>query len=293
MIARSRPILFAWTWLALFSFPSARAADVDLAGALDLYEARSYSAARVALRAAEQKRGVDPAIDFYLGRIALWFDDEDEARERLQRAVDAEPGEARYANALGDAFGLTAQQAPLLTKLGWGKKCLAAYERAVALEPENPVFQWSLLAYYVHAPRIAGGGLAKARAVAARIKSLDPEGGHSALITVHLAANDFSAAIAEAEQALRSHPDSFLALYQFGRCAAVSGLELDRGIAALQRCLALPAPKGDGRPSHALVHYRLASLFEKQGLAGLAAAHLEQVRVVHPDFRAEKMTLKN
>lgn len=288
-----RPALLVWAWLLLASLPSGHAAEVELAGALDLYEARSYSAARVALREVEQRRGGNPAIDFYLGRIALWFDDEEEARERLQRAVDAEPNEARYANALGDAFGLTAQRAPLLTKLGWGKKCLAAYERAVELEPMNPVFQWSLLAYYVHAPRIAGGGLAKARAVAARIKSLDPEGGHSALITVHLAANEFPAALAEAEQALRSHPDSFLALYQFGRCAAVSGLELDRGIAALQRCLALPAPKGDGRPSHALVHYRLASLFEKQGLAGLAAAHLEQVRVVHPDFRAEKMTLKN
>ena len=293
MTLQNRPTPVVWAWLILGSLLSARAAEGDLAGAVDLYEARSYSAARVALRAVEEKKGGDPAIDFYLGRIALWFNDEEEARERLQRAVNEEPGEARYANALGDAYGLTAQRAPLITKLGWGKKCLAAYERAVALEPANPIFEWSLLGYYLHAPRIAGGGLTKARAAAARIKSLDPEGGHAALITVHLAANDFPAALAEAEQALRNHPDSFLALYQFGRCAAVSGLELDRGIAALQRCLALPAPQGDGRPSHALVHYRLASLFEQQGMEGRAAEHLDRVRVVHPDFRADKMTLKN
>jgi hypothetical protein len=42
-----------------------------------------------------------------------------------------------------------------------------------------------------------------------------------------------------------------------------------------------------------LVHYRLASLFEQQGMEGRAAEHLDRVRVVHPDFRAEKMTLKN
>lgn len=293
MTPRRGPTLVAWAWLLLVFSPPTRAFDAEFAGALELYENRSYTAARAALRAVEQATGGGPAVDFYLGRIALWFDDEPEALERLQRAADAEPGQARYQNALGDAFGLVAQRAPLLSKLGWGRKCLEAYQRAAALEPQNPVFQWSLLAYYLYAPRIAGGGLTRAKATAARIQSLDPDGGHAAMITVHLAADDFDSAFEEADRELRRQPDSFLALYQFGRCAAISGREIDRGIAALQRCLNLTAPKGDGRPSHAMVHYRLAALFEKQGLAGPAAAHRAQVRIAHPDFRAEKMTLKN
>ncbi len=264
-----------------------------LTAGLALYGERRYAEARIMLRASETQRMDDPVVDFHLGRIALWFDDTGEATERLERARLHAPGDARIHNALGDAYGLAAQQAPLFSKLGWAKKCLAAYERAVALEPDNPAFHWSLLAYSLFAPRIAGGGMDKARAAAARIKVLDHAGGHAAFITVYLAEEQFDLAFAEANELLAADPDDFIALYQFGRCAAVSGHAIEQGIVALQRCLDLAEPEGDGRPSHALVHYRLGNLLEKQGHATSAKAHYAQAYVRHPDFNPIKMTLKN
>lgn len=283
-----------WLLLAVTLLPpAARANDDGLATALQLYDERRYTEAREALRAVEALRPADPVVDFHLGRIALWFDDTEEARERLQRAAGLAPADGRIQNALGDAYGLTAQQAPLFSKLGWGRKCLAAYERAVALEPENPAFHWSLLAYSLFAPRLAGGGLDKAHAAAEVIKRLDPAGGYSAVVTVHLAAEEYDLALAEIDRALALNPDDFIALYQLGRWAAVSGREIDRGQAALERCLALEAPQGDGKPSHALVHYRLGNLLEKQGRGEAARDHYARTYARHPDFRADKMTLKN
>lgn len=287
------PCRCAWLWLLWLLPLSAAAVEPELTAAVALYEDRRYTDARVALRQIERADGTGPTLDFYLGRIALWFDDEREALERLQRAVEAAPDVARYHNALGDAYGLAAQRAPLVAKFGWGRKCLAAYQRAVAMEPRNAIFHWSLLAYYLHAPRVAGGGVAKAEATAGLIKPLDPEGGYAALITVHLATEDFAAAFAEADQALARDPDGFLALYQLGRCAALSGRETARGIAALRRCLTLPPPRGDGRPNLALVHHRLALLLTHEGLHEAAALHRAQVVVAQPDFRLEKMSLKN
>lgn len=282
-----------WLLLALTLLPLAAHADDGMANALQLYDERRYTEARAAFRAVEAGRAADPVIDFHLGRIALWFDDTEEALERLQRAAGLAPADGRIQNALGDAYGLAAQQAPLLAKLGWGRKCLAAYERAVAIEPGNPAFHWSLLAYSLFAPRIAGGGLDKAREAAEVIKRLDPTGGYSALVTVHLAAEEFDLALAEIDRALAVTPDDFIALYQLGRWAAISGRQVGRGQAALERCLTLEAPRGDGRPNHALVHYRLGNLLEKQGLAEAARAHYAQTYDRQPDFRADKMTLKN
>ncbi len=116
-----------WQMLAvavgLWPGSGARAADLaaDFSTARLLYEERRYAEARDIFRklAAEQADSVE--LNFYLGRLALWFDDEREALDRLERAARAAPDEARIQNALGDAFGLAAQKAGLWAKLGWAR----------------------------------------------------------------------------------------------------------------------------------------------------------------------------
>jgi tetratricopeptide (TPR) repeat protein len=284
-------------WLLLLFSSLAAGASAqnasDLSRALDCYHARRYTEARTLFTDLARERPVDVEIDFYLGRLALWFDDEAGALRHLERAGGAAPTDARVMNALGDAYGLAAQNAPLLTKLVWARKCLGAYSRAVELEPRNPAYRWSLFGYYCVAPRLAGGGFDRARAQATEIARLDGLSGVVARVTLALAEKRFADAFAECDTVLRSQPDHFVALYQLGRCAALSGTQLERGRAALERCLELKAPEGDSQPTHACVHYRLGNLHEKQGEQGRADFHYAAARAAHPDFRPEKIALKN
>jgi tetratricopeptide (TPR) repeat protein len=262
--------------------------------AIALYEERRYGPAREAFRTLEKTRApVDEELDFHLGRLALWYDDANEAVERLERAVRDTPGSARLYNALGDAYGLAARQAPLLTKLGWARKCLAAYRQAVELEPANPLFRWSVLGYYLVAPGIAGGGHDKALAEARRLKRLDDMAGRIALATVHLAESRNSEAFAQFDELCDARPDDFMVLYHIGRCAALSGEQVDRGIAALTRCLELEPPRGDGMPTTSSVHYRLASLHEARGDSDAATRLRQRAWELNPDFRPDKSALKN
>jgi len=268
------------------------APPADLSAALILYGDGRYSEAQALFERIAARRPDDPELDFYLGRLALWFDDDAKGLAHLAKAAQAAPNDARIQNALGDAFGLAAQKAPLYSKFGWARKCRAAYERAVELDPRNPAFHWSLLGYFHLAPRIAGGGMDKAYAEADEIQKLDPMGGRVAFATLYLAEKRSDEAFAEFDEVLRRTPDDFIALYNIGRCAAVSGEHLDRGIAALKRCLRLPLPSGDGKPKRANVYYRLGNLLEKKGDLAGARIEYEIAMRTNPDFRPDKVALK-
>ena len=111
--------------------------------------------------------------------------------------------------------------------------------------------------------------------------------------TLAIAEKRYEAAFAPFDSVLRQSPDDFFALYHIGRCAALSGRQVDRGIAALERCLTLSEPQADGRPTRACVHYRLGNLLEKKGdLVAARAAYAAATRE-HPDFRPEKIMLRN
>lgn len=269
-------------------FAAAPATDAALA----LYEARRYGDARTAFQAIDAAAPGDPTVDFHLGRLALWFDDEAAALHHLERAIRTAPDSARVHHAWGDACGLAAQNAPLIAKLPWARRCLAAYERAVALEPDNPAWRWGLLGFHLAAPRIAGGGAEKAAAQAEAIRRLDPVAGRVAAATVCLAGKRYAAAFAEFDAVLQEQPDDFLALYQIGRCAAVSGEQLGRGLAALQRCLTLPPPPGDGWPTRASVYQRIGDILAHRGDAAGAEAHHTLALTVQPDFRPAKVVLR-
>ena len=256
------------------------------------YERGEYGAARTLFRRLDSLGSDDPELDFYLGRLALWFDDGPEALERLGRAVRLLPESARLQNAWGDACGLAAQNSNLLAKPVWARRCLEGYRRAVALEPENPNWHWSLLGFHCIAPRLVGGGMDRARTVAWELRRLDPTEGRIAHATLCLAEGRPAEAFAEFDPVLKDNPDDFLALYHVGRCAALSGQQVDRGIAALRRCLQLEPPRGEGRPLPAAVHHRLGELLARLGDHPAAAAAKAEALRLQPDFRPAKVALR-
>ena len=266
---------------------------VDFSQALRLYEKGNYTEARIHFErlAAEQPNDVE--LNFYLGRLAWWFDDDVQAVMYLERAAQNAPRDARIQNALGDAYGLRALNVEFFAKYGWAKKCLAAHELAVRLAPDNAACRWGLMGYYCLAPVFAGGGYDKAFVQAAVIRKLDPVSGRVAFATLYLAEERYGAAFAEFDSALRSAPDDYFTLYHIGRCAALSGEQLDRGAAALRRCLHLTPPEGEDMPTEASVHFRLGNILEKQGNKAAAEVEYAAASRAQPDFRAEKIQLKN
>jgi tetratricopeptide (TPR) repeat protein len=279
--------------LALLLLATAAAAEpTPLESARTLFEARQPAEAQAAFEkivAAEPKHA---EANYYLGQLALRRDETDKALKYFEAAVAAAPAIARHHHGLGDAFGRSAQKAGVLSKFGFAKKCLAAYERAVALEPANLEFRQSLFEYYRQAPGMAGGGFDKAAAQAEAMKKIDATRGRIAVATLYAGEKKYDRAFAEFDEVLKTHPDDYSALYQVGRLAAVTGQNLDRGVTSLRRCLELPVPTFPNTPGRAPTQWRLGQLLEKKNDPTAARAAYEAAVKLDASFTPAIEALK-
>lgn len=286
--------------LAMLLAPAIRAAEPPsappgpaspLAAARTLFETRGKSAE--AQQAFERIVAAEPgnaeALD-YLARLALRRDDAEKALAYAEKAAAISPDSAEIQHTLGDALGRSAQKASVFSQLGFAKKCLAAYQRAVALAPNNLPFHFSLFNYYRQAPGIAGGGLDKATQEAKAIQQIDALEGHRAFAALYLSDKKYDQALAEYDVMLKLVPNDYSTFYQIGRLAATTGLFLDRGLAALHRCLELTP--GQGNPTHANAQWRIGNILEKQkDVAGARAAY-EAALKLDPKFTPAADSLK-
>src|SRR6185436_8791130 len=184
-----------------------------------------------------------------------------------------------------EAYGRSAQKAGLVSKYGFAKKCLASYQKAVELDPKSVEAHNNLFDFYRQAPGIAGGSTEKALVEAAAIKQLDPARGRLAFATFYVGEKKYDRALAEFDAVLKTNPEDYVALYQIGRLAALTGQFVDRGIASLRRSLELPVPSTPpNTPGHAAAQWRLGNLLEKKSdLAGARAAYEAAVKL-DPNF---------
>jgi len=278
--------------VALLASPALLAGTpVELAAARALFENRQPVEAQQAFERLAATDPRDPEVNYYLGQLANRRNEADKAVPYFEAAVVAAPSVGRYHHGLGDAYGRKAQRAGIFSGLGLAKKCVAAYERAVQLEPGNLDFRHSLFEYYRQAPGIAGGGFDKAVAQAAAMKQLDPLRGRVAFATLYAGEKKFQEAFAEFDDILRTDPDDFAALYQVGRLAALTGQSLERGIAALRRCLELPAPTTPKAPGHAAAYWRLGQLLEKKADSAGARTSYAAAVALDPKFTSANEAL--
>jgi len=227
-----------------------------------------------------------------LASVAVATGDPDAAVAAAEKAAELAPASGDYQRQLGDAYGFAAQKAGLLSKMGWAKKCGAAYEKAVALDPANVGARSSLMGYYQNAPSMMGGGMEKAYAQAEEIKKLDANRGHLAYAALYAADKKFDLALAEFDEVLKVSPDDYAALYQVGKLAAVSGQSLDRGLASLRRCLELPVPDALNTPSHAAAQWRIGNILEKKSDPAGARTAYEAALQLDPKFTQAAEALK-
>ena len=274
--------------LAVLSLTRANAAS-DLETAVEHFKARRFVEAHAHFAELAVKEPKNPDVAYYLGVLALRRGEPAEAVRALERSVALNPASARAFNALGDAYGLSAQKAGLFSKLGLAKQCLTSYEQAVKLAPEVVDYRLSLLAYYAQAPALAGGGREKALGAAKEIQRLDPLRGGLSLINLYANTKDWSEAFALGDELHRTYPENREVFYQRGRLAALSGLRVDEGIVALQSCLRTPPVSG--AVSQAQVHFRLGSLHEKKGDLGAARTAYQNCVQADPNHRLAQEAL--
>ncbi len=265
----------------------------QLAAARALFETTGKSAeAQVAF---EKIAAADPQnadAQNYLAQLALRQGDADKALAYAEKAAELSPNDADVQNTLGDCAGNAAQKASLFRQPGLAKKCVAAYERAVALAPEKIEYHEDLLQFYRQAPGIVGGGMDKALAEAATIKKLDALRGRLAFAGLYAAEKKYDLAFAEFDEVLKTSPDDYAALYQLGKLAAMTSQQLDRGLAALRRTLDLPVPTAPNTPSHAAAQWRLGQILEKKNDPAGARAAYEAALTLDRKFSPAADSLK-
>lgn len=262
-----------------------RIADVQ-----GLLRDRKIAEAEIATKALLRAHPAEAEVHALLGRVFTAQGDADAAVKACQKATELAPSSSTYQHKLGDAYGFAAQKTGMLSMMGLAKKSRIAYEKAVELDSKNLDARSSLMSFYQMAPSMVGGGVDKAYAQAAEIKKLDPARGRLAYGLIYVGEKKFAEAFAEFEAVLGATPDHYLALYQFGRAAALSGDQIDRGMEALKKCLTLPPTPGS--PEHDAVHWRLGNLWEKNGDKSAARTAYEAALAINQNFKQAVDALK-
>ncbi|HET8817588.1 MAG TPA: hypothetical protein VFM61_09090 [Pseudidiomarina sp.] len=85
----------------------------------------------------------------------------DEAEEFIESFVDEHPDHAEAHYMRGAIMGMQASDS-IFSALGYAKKSLSSFQRAVELEPESVEYRQGLISFYMAAPGIAGGDMDKA-----------------------------------------------------------------------------------------------------------------------------------
>ena len=246
------------------------------------FKQRQWPEAQALLERATTAAPNDAEAWVRLGQVFQQVGNPDRAVEAMERAAVLAPANSDYQRQLGDAYGFAAQKAGMLSKMGWAKKCKAAYEMAVALDPRNLDARWSVMEYCRQAPGFVGGGMDQAYAQAEEIRKLDANRGRIALATLYVAEKKMVEAFGLFDEALKSDPDNYTTLYQLGRLSAMTGQRLDQGIDNLRKCLTLPQPAG--QPGAAPVNWRLGNILEKKGDKAAAKAAYEAAIAIDPGF---------
>jgi tetratricopeptide (TPR) repeat protein len=171
--------------------------------ALRLYNRTDYEGSLSLLQRIPDK---DAQTWGLIGRNLFKLGEYKRAGEAFEKALAADPSNSMYALWLGKSLGRRAESANPLMAPSLASKARRWFERAVELDPRNLEALSDLLEYYLEAPGFLGGGLDKARAVAARMKEIDPAEGANAEARVALKRKEASTAEAHLRRAMELAP---------------------------------------------------------------------------------------
>lgn len=151
-----------------------------------------------------------------LCRVYYSEDRWNDAAAACQNAVTDAPNDAIYHLWLGRALGGQAEHATLVKAYQLAKQVRTEFETAVQLAPRDAAGLRDLGEFYVDAPAIVGGSIAKAKGIAGRLAPLDAEGRHWLLALIAEEAKDYKTAEAELQAGVREAKDPSGAWMELG-----------------------------------------------------------------------------
>lgn len=165
----------------------------------------------------------------------------DEAIGACTKATQVLQNSSSAQDWLGRAYGLKAEHAGPIAGLSLALKVKAAFESAVALDPGNGAAVNDLSEFYIDAPSIIGGGLAKAAALADQVQARLPQQAHRIRALAAESRKDYGTAEREfrAAVAVANRPDAWDDLGAFYRRHG----EYDKSVDALKQALAADRTK--------------------------------------------------
>jgi tetratricopeptide (TPR) repeat protein len=169
--------------------------------AFDYWRSGQTPAAIDTLRVAIE-RGATPGAEIQLGTYLVEVGRGQEALRLLEKAAQADPT-LDALNALGIAYG----------RSGRATDALAAFDRGLKIDPENPMLHENIGAIHLDAGHLAAARAEFARAVRANPASAQ---GHAGLATVAFKSGDRDTALANWKRAVDLDPTNWDALYNLG-----------------------------------------------------------------------------
>jgi tetratricopeptide (TPR) repeat protein len=239
------------------------------------------------------------------------------AAAEFEKASRADPASAMYHFWLGRVYGEQAQGANPLRQPGLARRTKSHFEKAVALDPDYVDGREGLMEYYLQAPGFLGGSREKAKEQAAEITKRNPYRGGLLTANIAIRGRDTSEALRIHESLISQFPDSIGPYVQalnilrnrrawaqawgtvdklqatrpdyrvtnfiVGSIAAESGERMEAGEKALEEYLTYtPRPN---EPRHAITHWRLGMIREKQSDKEGARHHYQASLAADPKFR--------
>jgi Tfp pilus assembly protein PilF len=285
---------------------------------------QKYDEARTEAEALIKKNPADDAALHCMGRLYLAQGKSGDAVDWFEKAVKANDKNPLHHLFLGDALGSEAQKANKFRQPLLARRLKTELERAVALDPNLVDAHEGLRQFYLQAPGFMGGSQDKAKEEAETILRLNPLRGHFALANnaqhnkdLPTAESELKAALAAApdssiawfslgafyqnharwqdvfalyDRMIKERPDEILARFQYGRAAAISGENLERGERELKAWLS-SAPSTAPIVTQSGAHMRLAMIYERQGKKDVARTEYQTALSINPKNAEAKKLL--
>ncbi len=284
----------------------------------------AYDQARAAEQAALKQNSSNDAALHCLGAIDMAMGKPGDAAAWFEKAIKANEKVSAHHLWLANSLG---EQAPTMSKLKLpflARRIKSEFDKAAQLDPVSIDARQGLIQFYSRAPSVMGGSMVKAKEQAHEIERLNPVRGYLAMASllqreknVDGAERELLAAVAAVPdsivasyslaafyQTVRRWPDAFavydsimtarpgelMAHFQYGRAAALSAINTDRGEHELKLFIAQAT---DSVPSvtRSGAHTRLGTIYALQGKRDAARAEYQTALSINPTNTEAKRAL--